>query len=84
MRVGQARKRDAIEKPIVEALEAVGAHVTRISGKGAPDLLVRHRGRLFAWEVKSEKGRRTAAQQETEWPLIRSVEEALHQIGVQA
>jgi hypothetical protein len=40
-RVGQARKRDANEKPIRTALEAAGATVTPISGEGAPDLLVR-------------------------------------------
>ena len=76
-RVGQTRRRDANEKAIVEALEAVGAHVTRISGKGAPDLLVRYRGRLQAFEVKSTQGKRTAAQQETGWPIVRSVDEAL-------
>ncbi len=81
MRVGQARKRDAMEKPIVEALEAVGADVTRISGKGAPDLLVRFRARLYAGEVKSEKGTQTEAQVKTGWPIWRSVDEALAAIG---
>lgn len=81
MRVGQARRRDLAEKPIVEALEAVGAHVTRISGKGAPDILVRYQGILRAYEVKSAKGKRTAAQEQTEWPILRSVDEALRAIG---
>lgn len=80
-RVGQTRRRDANEQPIVDALRALGAHVTRISGKGAPDLLVRHRGQLHAFEVKSEKGSRTAAQELTEWPIVRSVDEALRVIG---
>ena len=76
-RVGQARRRDASEAAIVAALEAIGAHVTRVSGKGAPDLLVRWQGRLLAWEVKSATGTRTAAQRESQWPIIRSVDEAI-------
>lgn len=80
-RVGQTRKRDANEKPIVDALRAVGAHVTRISGEGAPDLLVSFQGDLWAFEVKSAKGKRTEAQTETQWPVIRSVEDGLRAIG---
>ncbi len=76
-RVGQARRRDRNEAEIVKALEAVGAHVTRISGRGAPDLLVRFRNRLYAFEVKGLKGTRTEAQQETSWPIVRCVDEAL-------
>ena len=83
-RVGQVRRRDVIEKPICDALEAVGAQVTKISGKGAPDVLVRLRGRLWAFEVKSQSGQRTAAQRDTAWPIIRSVDEALQAIGVAA
>jgi hypothetical protein len=82
MRVGQARKRDSNEKPIREALEAVGAEVFPISGKGAPDILVRLRGRLFGFEVKSKKGKRTNAQERTRWPVIRSVGEALMAVGI--
>ena len=81
-RVGQARKRDANEQPIVDALTGVGAHVTKVSGKGAPDLLVRFRAALYAFEVKSQKGTQTAAQLETQWPVIRSPEDALRAIGV--
>lgn len=65
----------------MDALRAVGAHVTYISGEGAPDLLVRFRGRLYAPEIKSEKGERTEAQEETQWPIWRSVDEALQAIG---
>lgn len=89
MRVGQSRRRDANERAIVAALEAVGMHVTRLSGPGAPDLLVRAPGAslrlgvgLYAFEVKGEKGRRTAAQQDTGWPIVRSVSEALAAVGV--
>jgi Holliday junction resolvase len=84
MRVGQSRRRDANEPAIVAALEAVGAQVTRISGKGAPDLLVRRAGRLWAFEVKGKTGIRTAAQVATEWPVVRSVDDALKAIGVSA
>lgn len=81
-RVGQARRRDVNEKPIREALEAIGATVTPISGKGAPDLLVRLRGHLWAFEVKSAKGQQTDAQELTDWPIVRSVEDALRAVGV--
>lgn len=77
----RAAKRDAAERPIVEALRAVGADVTFISGVGAPDLLIRFRGRLYGLEVKGPKGKRTAAQIATDWPIVRSVEEALRNIG---
>lgn len=82
-RVGQTRRRDVAERPIVDALRAVGAHVTPISGKGAPDLLVRFRGILVGLEVKSGKGERTAAQEASQWPIVRNVDEALREIGVE-
>lgn len=81
-RVGQSRRRDQNEGEIVDALRAVGAHVTPISGKGAPDLLVRFRGIVVGLEVKTGKGRRTAAQEVTAWPVVRNVEDALSAIGV--
>lgn len=81
MRVGQSRRRDANEKPITKALRALGADVTPVSGEGAPDILVRWHGRLFGFEVKSEKGRQTAAQVNTNWTIIRSVDDALRAIG---
>lgn len=77
MRVGQARRRDVAEKPIVEALEAIGAEITKISGVGAPDILVRYRGQLWAFEVKSKGGKRTEAQEISQWPVVRSAEDAL-------
>ncbi len=80
MRVGQSRRRDASEKSIVADLRKIGAHVTMISGEGAPDILVRFLGGLWAFEVKSVKGKRTAAQSETIWPIIRSVDEALNEM----
>jgi Holliday junction resolvase len=80
-RVGQVRRRDLNEGAIVEALEGVGAHVTRLSGKGAPDLLIRFRGNLVAVEVKSGTGKRTDAQEASQWPIVRSVSEALALVG---
>lgn len=86
MRVGQSRRRDQNERAIVEALRAIGAHVCLISGPGAPDILVRVPGatwgRLYAFEIKSDKGKQTAAQRETQWVVIRSVEEALMAVGI--
>lgn len=83
MRVGQARRRDAAEPAIVAALEALGADVTRLSDAGAPDLLVEFRARLYAFEVKSERGKRTKAQHRSRWPIVRTPEEALLAIGAQ-
>jgi hypothetical protein len=74
-------RRDAIEKPIVQALRAVGADVTRVSGKGAPDLLVRYKGRIAAFEVKSAKGDRTDAQDETKWPIGVRKRSAIRTVG---
>ena len=79
-RVGQARKRDANEGAIVDALEAHGARCWRISGKGCPDLLVAFRGRFMALEVKSAKGRLTEAQADIPWPVVRSVDEAIREV----
>lgn len=80
MRVGQTRRRDANEAEIAQALRQVGAEVWMISGTGAPDLLVRYRGRLFAWEVKTARGKRTSAQEQSQFPVIRSVDEALAEV----
>jgi len=59
-----AAKRDAIEQNIVDALEAIGCSVQRISQKGLPDLLVGYRKRNFLIEVKSHGGKLTPLQQE--------------------
>lgn len=85
-RVGQARKRDANEKPIVDALRSVGALVLRVSEKGAPDLVVYFRGRTRLLEVKSRLGRATLAQDASSvqgWPVVtvRDIDEALVAIG---
>lgn len=82
MRVGQSRRRDAVEPDIVEALRKVGAEVWRISGEGAPDLLVRFRNCLYACEVKSDRGSRTPAQEKSQWPIVRDPAMALALIHV--
>lgn len=82
MRVGQTRRRDANEKAIVQALRAYGCDVIPVSGEGAPDLLIRRLGHLWAVEVKSVKGTRTKAQQESQWPIIRSIDDGLRLIGL--
>ncbi len=75
-------KRDTNETEMVGALRAVGADVTRISGKGAPDLLIRFKGALHGVEVKTRRGRRTEAQQASQWPIVRTIEDALKLLGV--
>ncbi len=84
-RVGQARRRDASEGAIVDALKQVGATVIQISGKGAPDLFVCYRGQMWGAEVKSGKGTLTEAQKDLGagrlWPIWRTPEEALKTIG---
>ena len=83
-RVGQVRRRDANEKPIVEALRRIGVLVHRVSDKGIADLICYDpRSRQCALvEVKMPGEGYTAAQQdlvESGWPfhLVRSVDEAL-------
>lgn len=85
MRVGQARKRDANEAAIVDALRRVGATVIPISGKGAPDVFVCYRGQMWGAEIKTATGQTTAAQDATGagrlWPIWRTVDQALKDIG---
>lgn len=86
MRCGQARKRDLVEPSIVRALRQAGAQVIRVSEAGAPDLLIAYRGQVRVLEVKTGKGRPTAAQQTAQqlgWPVVvvRTPMEALQAIG---
>jgi hypothetical protein len=87
-RVGQVRRRDTVEASIVEALQSLGAVVIPISGKGAPDLLVVFRGKLWAAEIKTGKGTLTKAQTTagagTLWPIWRTVTDAFTALGVDA
>lgn len=64
-RQGLARhnaRRDENERIIVEALEARGFHVDRISGAGIPDLLVSRHGNQWLIEIKQPKAGYTPKQ----------------------
>lgn len=86
---GFAKKRDANEPAIVDALEAVGAVVVRISMMDVPDLLVGFRGDNFMLEVKNGKAKPSPGQStfHAEWRgkpivVVRGVDEALTAIGI--
>ena len=85
-RVGQTRKRDQNEAAIVQALEAIGVTVLRLSGKGCPDLLCCRQGVWLPIEVKRPRGRLTPAQravrQAAPFPVAESIEDALGLFGV--
>ncbi len=49
---GHAKRRDANEPSIVEALRAAGASVSRLNDPGLPDLIVGYRGKTKLLEVK--------------------------------
>ena len=80
----RAAKRDASEAAIVEALRAVGATVVRTDWC---DLTVGFRGRNFALEVKTGKGRLTRSQVDLlrtwagHYVIVRTPDEALVAIG---
>ena len=80
-RVGQTRRRDQNERQIIDGMRKFGAEVWSISGPGAPDVLVRYRGRLSGLEIKTAKGSRTSAQEVSQFPIVRSLDEALVAIG---
>jgi Holliday junction resolvase len=75
-------RRDSVEGDIVKALESMGFAVTRISGRGIPDLLLSRRGVFYLAEVKSAKGTLSLdqlnfrAKHQVAIPLLRSVEAA--------
>ena len=55
-------KRDANEQAIIKALYLCGFQVTRLSGKGLPDLLLSRNGHWHLAEVKTRTGTLTAPQ----------------------
>lgn len=77
-------KRDIAERPIVDALEGVGARTWLLQGKGCPDLLVLFRGVYTPLEIKTGKGKRTANQQDIPWSVVTTPDEALKTIGAVA
>ena len=91
MRRGAAgKRRDANEPAIIAALRAVGATVEQLSAPDLPDLLVGYCGGNWLMEVKTEKGKLKPGQERwQEWwrgvvDVVRSPEEALRRIGIQA
>lgn len=84
MRVGQTRRRDQNEKPIVRDLRKLGYDVTPVSGEGAPDIFVRRSTRTgfgFGCELKTAQGMRTDAQEASQWPIARSLDDVLRLMG---
>lgn len=81
MRTGQARRRDANEADIVDALERRGVTVIRLSGPGVPDLLTYYRGRWLPLEIKSAVGELTPAQclaySRAKYPIARTADHAV-------
>jgi hypothetical protein len=82
VRVGQARKRDANEAHIREALHAIGVLTFQHSAKGEPDLITW--SRREGWgvlEVKMPGAKLTPEQQKTyalaPFPIAESVADAL-------
>ena len=80
----RAAKRDASEAAIVDALRAVGATVVRTDWC---DLTVGFRGRNFALECKTGKGKLTRSQTDLlrtwagHYDIVRTPDEALVAIG---
>lgn len=84
-----ARRTDANQTAIVEALRAAGCSVVILSslGHGVPDLLCGYQGRAMVLECKVEKGRLTP--DEARWwddwrgpgMVVYSVDDALAAIG---
>jgi len=80
-RGGGSKRRDTNERTIIDALRAIGCDVWQVSGAGLPDLLVRTTtGSYVPMEVKTKSGKltRVQAQQAAPWPIVRSIEDALH------
>ena len=87
-----ARKVDGNQKAIVESLRAVGASVLDLSrvGQGCPDILAAKGPHSWLIEVKGPKGTLTPDQVKfiDAWRgdvhIVRSVDEALMLVGVEA
>lgn len=79
-RGGAGKRRDSNERAICAGLKAVGAEVWYISGGfGLPDILVRFRGTLHAFEIKTATG--TLKPLQGAFPIIRTMDEGLRAIG---
>lgn len=79
-RGGGGRRRDANEPALIAGWKAIGAQVWQVNGgEGLPDVLVRFRGVLHAFEIKTATGKLKPKQ--GEFPIIRSMEDGLQAIG---
>ena len=79
-----AKKIDANQGEIVEALKRIGCEVEVLSGcAGMPDLLVALGNRLFLLEVKNVKGKNKVNEDQVKFhkrfktTVVRNIEEAL-------
>jgi Holliday junction resolvase len=80
-----AKRSDANQQDIIDALRAIGASVVSIHrvGGGVPDLLVGYQGVNLLLEVKTARGRlnRCEAEWHQEWrgqvAVVRTVDEAI-------
>ena len=79
-RGGGKKRRDSSEPAIVHALRAVGGFVRQCHGDGAPDLIVRLRGKWLPIECKSDSGKIRKGQEE--YPIARTAAEALALWGI--
>ncbi len=72
-------RRDGNEAALVAGLRAIGAQVWQVSGKGLPDVLVRFRGVLYAFEIKTATGKLRKTQ--GDFPVVRTMQDALIAVG---
>ena len=85
-----AKRTDANQAEIVDALRAAGCTVVSLHavGRGVPDLLAGRAGRNYLLEVKTGEGASTPAQRlwRAYWcgqqAVVRSAEEALQAVGL--
>ena len=81
---------DANQSEIVQALRAAGCSVQSLASvrHGCPDVLAGRDGANYVLEIKSPTGTLTSAERQwqADWrgqvAVVRSVEEALHAVGV--
>lgn len=81
-----AARRDVNEQAIVDALEAIGVQVLRVSQPGVPDLLTWRADKGFQLlEVKQRWGQMTFQQKQFSMPftVVRSVKDALTVFGLE-
>jgi hypothetical protein len=86
MTIPRHGRRDDTESAIVDALEAIGIVVRRLSHDGLPDLLTYSRGVWRPIEVKRRGGHLTDAQVRlyrlAPFPIVDSLTQALALFGV--